>query len=198
MFSGRKVQPHLATDHRRINANFLLSPLSVPIAVQPMKVLTNSPDFFRLQLPISIVTCLRACVWMCVCVFVAERETVCVTVWERDWERVCVWVFLCLCVCLCVRQREWESVCKCVFVWVREGLYGVCLCERQREIVCMCVYFVNERVAPSSASFHSFHHFRSPLNFPLLVFPFNLSLNLPFLFFLGFYFSVFFPKNRGS
>jgi len=38
--------------------------------------------------------------------YVRERESVCVCVWERErgsmWEKLCVWMCMCVCVCVCV------------------------------------------------------------------------------------------------
>ena len=69
-----------------------------------------------------------------VCVYVRERECVCVclSVWMCVYEGVCIYMcmpmYMCVCVCMYV------SVCMCVWVCV-------CVCVCVRVCVCVCQFF---------------------------------------------------------
>ncbi len=75
------------------------------------------------------------CVFVFVCVYVCERESVCMCVRERVcvcvWERVCVYVWVSEWV------SEWVSVFVCVYVRETESVC-VYVCERESVCVYMC------------------------------------------------------------
>ena len=72
---------------------------------------------------VCVRACVRACVFVCVCV----RACVCMCVYVRACVRACVWV--CVCVCVCV--RAYVRVCVCVRV-------RVCARARARVYIQQC------------------------------------------------------------
>ena len=81
------------------------------------------PTHLLVQQLQSVRSCVRACVWVCICVFVWVCECVRASVCVSTCMSECVCVRECVCVFMCVSVYMCVCVCLCVYVCV-----SVCVC----------------------------------------------------------------------